>query len=141
MSNTTLQPASQNFLVEIKDACANPGTMCPSVISAGSHGISKLHVWVDWITLPFGSVIVIGFVAILMLTAGAPFIKKCPVAPESDIACLTQRVIFAASKIVVACGSWDRLFACIMCCHAFDFVVMSVRCSVGILVCPLFIVC
>ena len=43
-SNITLHPASQNFLVEINDACANPGTICASVMWFDSHGMSKLHV-------------------------------------------------------------------------------------------------
>ena len=34
----------------------------------------------------FGSVMAIGLVAGLIFTAGAPAIRKCPVAPESEIA-------------------------------------------------------
>ena len=44
LSNMTLHPASQNFLVEMRDACARPGTICASVICSGSHGMSRLHV-------------------------------------------------------------------------------------------------
>ena len=43
-SNITLHPASQKFLVDINDACANSGTICASVMWFGSHGMSKLHV-------------------------------------------------------------------------------------------------
>ena len=78
----TLHPASQNFLVEMRDACARPGTICASVICSGSHGISRLHVWVDLMILPLGSVMAIGLVAGLMFTDGAPAIRKWPVAPE-----------------------------------------------------------
>ena len=86
MSNTTLHPASQNFLVEISDECERPGTMWASVIWSGSHGMFKLHVWVDVIFLPFGNRICIGLVALFLLTTGAPSTRKCPVAPESDTA-------------------------------------------------------
>ena len=70
----TLHPALQNFLFEIRDACASSGTICAYVISLGSHGMSKLQVWADWITLPFGKVIEIGLFAICLFTAGAPLL-------------------------------------------------------------------
>lgn len=82
----TLHPASQNLRVEIKDECDSPGTMCASVTDDGNHGISRLQVWVDLIVFPFGSVILIGVVATCTLVAGAPSIRKCAVAPESDSA-------------------------------------------------------
>ena len=91
-SNVTLQPASQNFPVEISDACASPGTMCASVIWSGSHGMSRLHVCVDLMIFPFGSAMAIGLVAGLTFTAGEPLIKKRPVAPESESAHLTALV-------------------------------------------------
>ena len=86
MSNNTLHPASANFLVEISDKCESPGTMCASVNASGSHGISKLHVCVDWMILPLGSVIFSGDAVGLLLTTGAPCTRKCPVAPESEMA-------------------------------------------------------
>ena len=50
--------------------------------------------WVDRMVLPLGSVIVIGLVAGLLLTTGAPSTTKCPVAPESDIAHATLATNF-----------------------------------------------
>lgn len=86
MSNVILQPASQNFLVATRDECANPGTMCASVMASGSHGISRLHVCVDLIMDPSGNLMESGeFVGLSFLTA-APFTRKCAVAPESKMA-------------------------------------------------------
>lgn len=107
----TLHPASQNFLVAINDECANPGTMCASVITCGSHGMSRLHVWVDLIVFPFGSVIEMGFAATCLFTTGASSTKKWPVAPESDIACFTDLVTRFASNIACALGICMRLLA------------------------------
>ena len=111
MSNITLHPASQNFLVEMSDACASPGTMWASVILSGNHGMSRLHVWVDLIVLPLGSVMVIGFAAIFLLVTGAFSTRKCPVAPESEMACSTDLATRAGSKIVAAWGKLLRLLA------------------------------
>ena len=111
MSNTTLHPASQNLWVEIRDASASPGTMCASVICTGSHGMSRLHVWVDWITLPFGNVIVIGCAEICLFITGAPLTKKWPVAPEYEMACLTARTRRCELKMVADCCSCCRLFS------------------------------
>ena len=101
---------------------ASPGTMCASVICAGSHGMSRLHVWVDWITLPFGNVIVIGWSAILLFMTGAPSTRKWPVAPESEMACLTDRVTRAGSNMVAACGKLLRLLAWIVVSQALALV-------------------
>ena len=84
-SKITLHPASQNFLVEINDACANPGTICASVTWFGSHGISRLHVCVDVMFLPFGIVMLIGLLDTCKFVTGAPSTRKWPVAPESEI--------------------------------------------------------
>ena len=111
MSNTTLHPASQNLRVDINDKCASPGTMWASVISCGSHGMSRLHVWVDLMCLPFGNVMVIGLLAIRLFVTGTFSMRKWPVAPESDMACVTHRCTFSTSKIVCECGNSWRLFA------------------------------
>ena len=68
--------------------------------------------------LPLGSVMAIGLVAGLMFTAGAPAIRKWPVAPESEIAHLTALVTRSRSKIVFACGSSLKFFVWMICCHA-----------------------
>ena len=72
----TLYPAAQNFLVEIRDECDKPGTMCASVTWLGSHGMSKLHVWVNCIRFPLGSRMCIGFWVGVMLIAGDPLTRK-----------------------------------------------------------------
>ena len=64
----------------------------------------KLHVYVDMIFLPFGNRIWIGLVAFLLLTTGAPSTRKCPVAPESEIAyCMawTTLLVLNAKALVV----------------------------------------
>ena len=86
MSYITLQPPSQNFLMEINDECAIPGTMCASVMNDGSHGMFRLQVWVDRMNWPSGRVIMIGLAVGLTFITGAPCITKCPVAPASAIA-------------------------------------------------------
>ena len=57
MSNITLHPESVNFLVDMRDEWERPGTICDSVTVFCSHGMSKLHVCVDCIIFPLGSVI------------------------------------------------------------------------------------
>ena len=42
----------------------------------------RLHVCVDLMLLPCGSVMVIRYVAGMMFTPGEPLIKKWPVAPD-----------------------------------------------------------
>ena len=94
LSNITLYPALQNFLVEMRDACARPGTICASVMWLGSHGILSLQVWVNLMDFPFGSVMVIGLAAGRIFTAGAPATKKPPIAPESESAHSIDLVAF-----------------------------------------------
>ena len=57
MSNITLHPESVNFLVDMRDEWERPGTICTSVTVFGIHIMSKLHVCVDCIIFPLGSVI------------------------------------------------------------------------------------
>ena len=59
-SYETVYPASQNLRVAMRDECERPGTICAAVTVAGSHGIFRLHVWVDCKVAPSGSVMVIG---------------------------------------------------------------------------------
>ena len=42
MSKTTLQLASHIIRDEMRDACVRPGTICASITSCKSHGISRL---------------------------------------------------------------------------------------------------
>ena len=127
-SKLTLQPASQNFLVKISDACDNPGTMCASVILFGNHGMSRLHVCVERIFSLLGSRIWMGFVAIFLLTMGAPSIRKWPVAPESEMAYSTAFVRRCVSNIMSARGEACKLRSRMIVVHA-------VRCvGIGIVV-------
>ena len=71
----------------------------------------RLHVCVDWMVLPFGRVMVIGFLVGLMFTAGALLIKKWPVAPESDSAHSTALFSRPLLNIIFACGSSRKLLA------------------------------
>ena len=50
-------------------------TLCDSVVLLGSHGMSKLQTWVDWIILQFGKVIEIGIFAIDLLGVLHPVVK------------------------------------------------------------------
>ena len=85
MSNVTLHPKFVNFLVDMRDEWEIPGTICASVNVFGSHGMSKLHVCVDFIIFPLGSVIFNGDTVNFLLTTGAPYTRKCPVVPEFEM--------------------------------------------------------
>ena len=92
----------------MRDKCANPGTMCVLVIACGDHGMSRLHVCVDHIILPSGSLIAIGNSAILMLTAGDPFMRKCEDAPKFDSAYFTRctsRLVLNIIDVLADCCS------------------------------------
>merc|ERR1712051_114889 len=123
-SNTTLYPASQNFLVDISEACDSPGTMCALVTSSGNHGISKFPTCVEYNIVPLGILIAIGFSAGRTFTNGAPSTIKCPLAPESEIAnstCLTKVLVL---KIASAFGNFLYPFACTRFNHACAFVLI-----------------
>ena len=122
MSNTPLDPASQNFRVEMSDVCTNPGTMCASGIWSGSQGTSRLHVSMDWITLPLGRVILRGFVAGCLFATGEPSTEKWPVAPESEMVYFTAQYTFCLLKLVAAISSSYKSFICMMVFHVFHLV-------------------
>ena len=86
MSNVTLHPESVNSLVDKRDEWERPSAICASVTVFGSHRMSKLHLFVDCIIFPLGSVILNGDDVNFLLTIGAPCNRKCSVAPESDMA-------------------------------------------------------
>ena len=111
MSNSTLHPASAKCLVDISDDCESPGTMCASVNASGNHGISRLHVCVDWMLLPLGSVILSGDSVGLLLNTRAPCNRKCPVAPESDMAYCTAPCTLVGCKLGALFGCCCRLCA------------------------------
>ncbi len=76
VSNSTVYPASHNFAVETSKAWMRPGTMWAFVAVCRSHGMSRLHVCVDWIDLPSGSWTVMGSGSRRMLMAWAPSTRK-----------------------------------------------------------------
>ena len=97
--------------MDISEECESPGTMCASVNASGSHGISRLHVCVDWTLLPLGSVILSGDSVGLLLTTGSTCNRKCPVAPESDMAYCTAPCHLVGCKLGVVFGFCCRLCA------------------------------
>ena len=101
-SYETVYPASQNLRVEMRDEWERPGTMCPAVTVAGSHGILRLQVYIDCRVTPSGSVIVMGFMSTAMLMTGAPCTMKWLVAPESLMACCSGRLLVGVVYAVVA---------------------------------------
>ena len=68
--------------------------------------MSRLHVWVDWITLSLGRVILMGLVAGYLFITGEPSAKKWSVAPGSKMAYFTALHTFSLLKMVVAIGSF-----------------------------------
>ena len=84
--------------------------------------------WVDWMVLLLGRVVMIGLRAGRVLVAGAFSTRKWPVAPESEIACLIDLVTRCLSKMAAALGNWCRLFAwtivfqAVICVGIFTFV-------------------
>ena len=101
------------------------GTMCP-VNVVGSPVISMSHMCVDLICLPFGRLIVSGFIAGRLFFTSAPSMTKIDVAPVSAIASDVAIVIafrycveglpnillaVAVSEVGVRCGSAHLVFA------------------------------
>ena len=83
---TILYPLSQNLRAAISDEWDNLGIMWASVMCAGSHGMSRLHVCVDVRIFPSGMVMCSGVMAGLMLIVGAFSVRKWAVAPVSLMA-------------------------------------------------------
>ena len=65
--------------------CASPGTMCAFLTALGKFGLSISHSCVDTNSSPSGWLMHIVLLALLMLIAGAPGWRKCPVATASHI--------------------------------------------------------
>ena len=87
-SYCTFHPASDKTLIDIRDACARPGTVCAIFDVSGMPSMSRLHLCVDLSFDLSGILIVIGFLAHCTLFTGVPGRKKCPVAPASTVASL-----------------------------------------------------
>jgi len=71
------------------------------------------HILVDLIDFPLCKVMVIGLWAGCLSVMAAFPTRKWPVAPESDMACLTDLVILSVLKIASACGNSCKLLACL----------------------------
>ena len=111
------------------DECVSPGTMWASVMMPESNGMSKLHVCVGMIFVPFGSMILIEYVASCMFTAVNPSTQKCPVAPESKKANSTAFCNLIVLKMVCVIWSLNRMLNCTMCCYAAERVVVCSGCA------------
>ena len=97
--------------MEIRDACVNPGTMCDLVTMLGSHGISILHVCVEFIVFPLSKMILIGKLAGRLFTTFAHSISKCSVTPDSEKYHCTAHFRFNVLKLVASIGSSCILLA------------------------------
>lgn len=53
-------PALQNLLMEMSNEWVRLGTMCTCMVLAGSQGMSRLHICVDFRVDPLGNVMVMG---------------------------------------------------------------------------------
>ena len=83
--------------------------------------------------LPLGKVMVIGLLAGRLLVTGAFSTKKWPVAPESEMACLTDLVTRCWSKIAFALGIACKFLAWMI---AFQAVVrVGILTLVGWMIC------
>ena len=76
-----------------------------------SHGISRLHMCVEFIVFPFSKVILIGDLAGRQLTTSAPSTIKFPVAPESEKFHCMARFSFSILKLVASIGSSRKKLA------------------------------
>ena len=112
MSNVTLHHESVNFLVDMRDEWESPDTICDSVTVFIIHRMSKLHVCVDCIIFPLGSVILNGDDVIFLLTTGAPCNRKCPVALESEIEYWTSSFLFVERKLWLVLRMLSIWFVC-----------------------------
>ena len=79
----TLHPALQSFTTDTNECDASPGTMWASLALGGSCGSAIFAVWLDWMVVPFGSLICSGSVANLLSVTGAADNRKWLDAPES----------------------------------------------------------
>ena len=108
MSNVTLHHESVNFLVDMRDEWESPDTICDSVTVFIIHRMSKLHVCVDCIIFPLGSVIFNGNDVNFLLTTVAPCTRKWPVAPESEMEYWTYYSFFFGQKLGIVAGMLPR---------------------------------
>ena len=92
--------------------------MCTLVALSGRHGMFILHVCVDFITLPLGRLIEIGFDAGSMSITGVLGNTKWPVGPASATAILTAIFILHVLKQVSAFGKPLKLLVIIVFFHA-----------------------
>ena len=89
--------------MEMSDECAKPGTICASVISAGSQGMSRFHSWVDLIVCPLGHVMRTGFCVGRTFVTSASSTTKWPVVPESPMARLLLTFMLDVITLCAVC--------------------------------------
>ena len=75
--------------------------------------------------LPSGNLIAMGNFALSKFTTGAPSIKKCAVAPESEIACSTLRPILFVLHVVVVLFAPSHFSLVLLFSHAPPLVVVG----------------
>jgi len=82
----TRQPALHSTRTEMREACANSGSICPGRV--GRPAIFTSHVCLVSILAPCAALTFSGFSAVLMLVTGAPSMMNIEDAPESMKACV-----------------------------------------------------
>ena len=83
MVKAILQPALQSVTTKMREWDAKLGMMWARRATAGSAGMSNMHVCVDLTHSPLGSRATMGLLVWVMLVAGAVDVRKWLVAPES----------------------------------------------------------
>jgi hypothetical protein len=82
----TSHPASHNVPMDTNKCDLRSGTMCAVRAAIGSMGTGSSAVCVDVMVDPFGFLMVMGFLAILLLWMGKLTVRKLSVLPVSAIA-------------------------------------------------------
>ena len=75
-------------LVDIRDMCARPGTMCARFFVSGINSRYRLHVFIDLSLDPSGILTVMDLISDCKFFTGIPGRTKFTVATASDIASL-----------------------------------------------------
>ncbi len=90
-----MHPALHNGLMPIRDATGRWGIMCP-VTTDGNPGMVMMHIYVDFIILPLGMLMLKGLLAQCLFTTLVPSIMNMDVAPVLAMAWV--KAIFIAFK-------------------------------------------
>lgn len=98
----TACPASQNQLVEMRDAVARPPMMWAAVTWAGMPGMSKCPMCVNLSCELSGNVAMIGAGSSCLCRMGALLVMKWHVVPESLMATVASMIVHTA--LATCCG-------------------------------------